>query len=483
MMAYKTDRHKLIRLAVLLITVTLTATIGVGCRNNNSFGNRGQDSHVATNTTTDVPKIPNVATNTTSDFPQISKMEILYTSGPENNQRACLCILSLPSNRTEDVLEKANVKNAFGELIGSAVFSPDGNCILFTAMPAKRSVGARPAAEQVGLDEESDLWIFNRRTKSLKRLTFDQQGYSSLKWSPDGRYVSASGFRGWTSPDIPPTLAGVLKTDLYVWEVRTGRRWLLGKNDQQYTWMPNSRAVVFITQDDIGQTTSLYVWQVQLARKRHVAQNIGIALPMPDGKRLLFNKYGTNGLYWTSIAGGPAALFTNATDEMTSPVWSPDGRVLAYLQGTTRPGDVVLKLLAISPKSSRSLLNKAGSFLWAPNGRTIAVAVNEHDLSVAAHETKIVLVDVVSGTTKTVAMLQDDASLLGWAKNGEILFVLNSRYHREQINDQTGLVALPKRVLAISAVTSNISELAQLPDPHITLFDDWRLVGSSHIQR
>jgi Tol biopolymer transport system component len=153
-------------------------------------------------------------------------------------------------------------------------FSRDGRYFAFTAQTGGRDV----------------LSIIDVRTghvKQLKDIPLD--GVESPSWSPDGKHIVFSGVNG-----------GI--TDIYTVDTDGHNLRALTKDrygDIQPQWSPDGKSVTFATDRNSTQLSNLSLGQLQIAV---VNVEDGSIQVLPDQKGLNIN-----------------------------PVWSPDGRTIAYI--------------------------------------------------------------------------------------------------------------------------------------------------------
>ncbi len=98
----------------------------------------------------------------------------------------------------------------------------------------------------------------------------------------------------------------------------------------------------------------------------------------PDGSRLAFTFQGN--LYLVPTAGGPARLLVANGHHTSAPVWSPDGRLLAYAADTYGNKDVFLVSAEGGP--SRRLTRHSASetpIAFAPDGRSVLFSAQRQD--------------------------------------------------------------------------------------------------------
>lgn len=340
----------------------------------------------------------------------VPDMEILYTT--DNPPRWQIRVLRLPSGKTDVLLDSRKMSKQLGSLIGTSVFSPTGQYVL------------------VGCDELSDLWILDRRTKAVRRLTTDAQGYSDLHWSSDGRYVSAHGLGGWTTPEIPPTQAVACRDTLYVWDTRSGHRTrVVGRGELDSSarwerWMPNGDRLLALAND-----YHLYLWNASTGSKRLVATDAQDFGWTRDGKRLFFS----TGKIWYAPSAG-------------TPVTAATGPLLANLEkdlATHYP----------SPDGSRSLT-------WSD------------DEVKGMYKTRISVSNEHTGK-RTEVQLDGYVEPIGWSQDGRTIVLSKGQLKVVDSEER------PPRILAVSTDTGLIRDLGTLPTSAALgtpRYWDWRLV-------
>jgi hypothetical protein len=165
-------------------------------------------------------------------------------------------------------------------------FNPDGSLVAF-------------AAQTGGADALYLYDVSNRRV--LRKLTFDLEGVSNPSWSPDGRRLVFTGIDGGLS-------------DLFVTDLR-GELTRLTRDrfaDLQPSWSPDGRTIAFTTDRGPGADLSTL-------------------------------RYGNFRVSVLDLASGEITVLPHQEDgKNINPVWSPDGRTLAWVGDRTGVNNLYL---------------------------------------------------------------------------------------------------------------------------------------------
>lgn len=422
------DGNGCIRFGVILaVGCALMSTILVGgCSGRGSSARRLSHSKPGRN---DVAR----ASSSTGSVAAVvvPSMEVLYMVSWQDRLGGQIRVLRLPSRKLDVLVETSKMRERLEGEVGEAAFSPDGQHVLFTAWPA--GVSAKAKGGYAGINEVSDLWIVDRRTKALRRLATDAQGYDSLQWPSGGGYVSADGFGGWTSPATPPTESGGCSRTLYVWDVQTGRRMTVVSDVNREEWAPNGKGLLALRNDWL-----LYVWYRKTGKKQLIASDVADAYWSTDSKGVYFRK-NDGGVWYAPSSGTPVS----AVPKQADPASRKD----------------------ISPDSSRALNVSGGSG---------SVRANE------PYNTELAITDAHTGKQIARLTLSDDARRIGWSKDGRTMFVLHSPRGRKVVNGEVVEVYEPEHILAVSSDTGVVRDLGTLPTPgdsSYAAYWDWRLVS------
>jgi Tol biopolymer transport system component len=223
-------------------------------------------------------------------------------------------------------------------------WSPDGRKIAF-ASPSGYSY---------------DLYVINADGSGERRLTHDLQGAAYPAWSPDGRKIVFSDFGN----------------GIYVINADGSGQRRLGPGGLEPQWSPDGRRIAYL--DGSSGAFELYVMNADGTAKHHLAQGGDYLSWSPDGKKIAF-MHDPNlrrsplakvspEIYVVNADGTGLKRLTNNRIWDQAPLWSPDGKLIAFF--TVRNGDDEVYVMNADGSDQRSVSrNPARSdvlFAWSP---------------------------------------------------------------------------------------------------------------------
>jgi Tol biopolymer transport system component/imidazolonepropionase-like amidohydrolase len=293
--------------------------------------------------------------------------------------------------------------------MGASV-SPDGRYIYASARTGPAGYNQMMGTTQVVM--------YDRQTGRLERRTLNLGTGFRPAVSPDGKWLAygsrrmavtglklrelASGDERWLANDIQ-------RDDI---ESRGSRDLLPG-----YAWTPDSKALVLAHHGHIWRVDATTGQQTQIPFTADVDQMLGElvrfeypvndtmltvrqirdARPSPNGKRLVFAAL--DRLWTMDLPAGTPKRLTTSDEGEASPVWSPDGKYIAYVSWTEEGGDI-WRVPAIGGRPEK--LTRAQAFYedlaYSPNGqRLVAVRAPREQRAEINDEInpKLVITDLV----------------------------------------------------------------------------------------
>jgi dipeptidyl aminopeptidase/acylaminoacyl peptidase len=247
-------------------------------------------------------------------------------------------------------------------------FSPDGTWLAFLSARTQGDESAPSGAQ---------IWKMHRQGGEAVRLTGVKGGISDFQWSPDSTRIAFVAMDSEVEPD-ESAKDGAKKTkpplviDRYHFK-RDVDGYLGARRSHLYLLTLDTGAVAQLTSGVFDD--------------RHPAWS-------PDGKRLAFtSKRGadpdrsddSNVFVMDAQPGSPAQALTTWTggDDATRPLWSPDGRTIAYLQDNESPQFYYPQnRLAVVPAAggpsrvlTPTLDRPVESPLWSPDGQSLLFVI------------------------------------------------------------------------------------------------------------
>lgn len=273
--------------------------------------------------------------------------------------------------------------------VGSPQISPAGKWVAYTVRETdiKKDKG------------ETRLWMVSMAGGDPIPMTAKGSSASSPRWSPDGKYLSFLSSRN----------NG--KTQVWTLDRRGGEAQQITKIKQGvsgYEWSPDGKKLLLILRDpkpedlekDEKKKKKPKPWVID--RLQFKRDNIGY-----------LERY-RNHLYVFTPGDSVPVQITSGDYDDSSPAWSPDGKLIAFVSNRTKEPDSnsnsdIWIVSASSPDKGKTLLQVTknpgsdSSPAWSPDGKTIAyVTVTEPDkMWYATNNLAIVSSD--GGNTKILA--------------------------------------------------------------------------------
>ena len=339
---------------------------------------------------------------------------------PVPGSTATLCKASLAAQPVSTAVLAERITSVASIVGGeSPIWKPDGTTIYFSSplggLWSVPTIGGSPTrvardlpgglvrlapdgASLAFLSDKSgnpEIWLWDLRAGTERRLTNLGARINALNWSPDGRHLAFSALRYgqfdlWTAAVASGTITRVTDDSRY---------------ETYPTWLPDGRSILFFRSDDRWADHEVMIVPAEGGAARTVATDrdlfdygtigtrskMGYPLLSPDGRTVLFKSHRSGWInYWVaSLEGGPVHALSSEPADQSDAKWAPDGKSVVY--GALVDGTQQLRITTIGGPV-RSLTSHetgvASAPEWSPDGKRIAYffasATQPQDLFVIA---------------------------------------------------------------------------------------------------
>jgi dipeptidyl aminopeptidase/acylaminoacyl peptidase len=281
--------------------------------------------------------------------------------------------------------------------VGDPHCSPDARWIAYTVT----------SVDVAGDKRDTDIWMASIDGKQNMRVTTSAESESSPKWSPDGKYLSFLSSR-------PGKAKG---NQVWVLDRRGGEAEQFTEFKGRlsyYEWSPDSTRLAVVIKEDEDDAKD----------KKPEAPGAAAEKPKPIViDRYAFKRDGQgyisgskrNRIFIYDIASRKLELVTDGNFDEAAPVWSPDGKMLAFTSNRDADGDrvpnsdvwVVEAKANATPRRLTLFTGSDSQPVWSPDGKSIAYLVGSEHKQGEYNMNRLAVIPVEGGTPKIVTASLD----------------------------------------------------------------------------
>jgi dipeptidyl aminopeptidase/acylaminoacyl peptidase len=326
------------------------------------------------------------------------------------------------------------------QTLGDPQISPDGKWVAYTLSSVDSAQDKR----------NNDLWMTSWDGQETLQLTHTKdESERSPRWSPDGKFLSFVSARN-----------SEKKSQVWLLDRRGGEAFKLTdvKGDlSDYAWSPDGKKMVLTIKDTNPLDTAKSKTAPPIVTERyHFKQDI---------EGYLWQPFKTH-LYLFDLATKKLDTLTRGNFDDRSPVWSPDGSVLAFVSNRTQDPDYnantdIWIIEAKSGAKERQLTTWAGSDdtpRWSPDGTKIAYTRSTSPDYIMYDQPVLTVVSAKGGEPTVLSLALDrPVSRPVWATDGQSIYALITDDRRRYIGQFSA--SSPKAPVKIAEENRSISDL------------------------
>lgn len=288
--------------------------------------------------------------------------------------------------------------------ITAVVPSPDGNKVLYTV---REAVMTTDRSEYV-----NQIFLCNADGSNTIQLTKAEKNSSSPQWSPDGKWISFTSARDG-------------KNNLYIMAIAGGEAEKITDTKTgvgNYKWNEQGNAIAFTMGDESSDMeeknkkskNDWYFYEEEPKQNR-------LYVIWPDKKDTADKRVQKS--------------LTKSDRNVISFDWSPDGKQIVYAHGKTpKVNDNIysdIGIVNIETGGIKTLVNSGAgetSPVFSPDGKWIAFLISE-DPVVWAGKNWINIISADGATVKKLAETPNHSvNIAGWSQDGRFLYVSESNH-------------------------------------------------------
>ena len=281
--------------------------------------------------------------------------------------------------------------------VGDPRCSPDAKWIAYTLS----------TVDVAGDKRDSDVWMASIDGKQDLRVTTSTEAETSPKWSPDGKYLSFLSSR-------PGKTKG---SQVWVIDRRGGEASQLTDVKGRltyYEWSPDSKKLALILREEDDDKKDEKKPDGTPVAEKPKAIVIDRYAFKRDGAGYLSGAKRTR-IFLYDIEGKKSELVTNGNFDEVAPVWSPDGKLLAFGSNRDADGDrvpnsdvwVVEAKAGSAPRRLTTFTGNDSQPVWSPDGKSIAYLTGSEHKMGEYNMNRLAWIALDGGTPKIVTASLD----------------------------------------------------------------------------
>lgn len=303
------------------------------------------------------------------------------------------------------------------------------------------------------IDKEfkSTIALVSVKDGTIKRIKeFGSGLFNKISFSPDGKYIVYD----W-------------KNGIYELDLETGKELLLASDTIRLYgayWRPDGNAILYYKNSTIWSIPMLNgkVAGAAVILKEGIDffdllgyLNNGSFL-YAKGSKIKLNVY-TADLQSTSVSPSIKLVSTRFVDSNTDPVWSPDGKFMAYKSGRDN-GDEMIVIRSYETRDERDLIPMKGSIIQWNTSNSLLIQ-NFGDF------TSLSRINIQSGDTDSLFRIKNDFNL-GITRERPVLSHDNKKVYYVE-SDRKNRFA---KILSYDLIGGDTKEVTSFDTPDITSF-------------
>ncbi len=301
--------------------------------------------------------------------------------------------------------------------------SPDGKWCAYTITTVDTSKD----------EHNSDLWMVSWDGKDNVQLTSSAEDENTARFSPDNKYISFLSSRYADNDDKHTDDAA---TQLWLMNRLGGEAIKITdvKNDiEDYVWSPDGKRILLVMDDiDYTDTAESGNRLPYVITRYHFKQDIEGYL---DNRK--------THLYLLDVKTHDIDTLTSGNYNEEQPVWSPDGKKIAFVSNHTEEPDknenddifIMDAMQGAVPYRLTTWKGEDQHPQWSPDGKYIAYLQSSSDENFTMYGEDVLAVIPASGGTPNLISASFDKQIYKprWSKDGEDVIALMEDDREQQV--------------------------------------------------